>query len=254
MTEKDLQRIIREAEKLLKPQNNPSKKVDFKVSKEARVLKKKMDKYRELKGSRRLSKSEKMALLNYTPKQVFNAQKLTEKQKVRREKLFENIVGRAATAEDLTDLQYMSPAALAKKKYGIIPKKKPKKQLTYEESYPNTFTPVQLPAVRWWDIPASIRGSRKERIKGGFLYENSGLLWETSESISLAKVARLGVDGRGISKLGFLRSVLAKVSGGEIFVDPMGEGKMFFVYASEWDKVDELPEDYAETRRYKAKK
>lgn len=254
MMNNDLQKVIREAEKILKPQGKAASKTNIKFSPEARKMAKKIQTYRELKGMKRLTRAEKMALLNYTPKQVFKAQKLTEKQHARREKSLEKILGRGLTDSDKLALKYMTPAVYAKKVYGVKPQKKEKREPTYEELYPNIFTPVALPVIRWWDIPAGIRASRKERIRGGFLYENAGMLWDTSESINLAKIAKMAVDGKSVTKLGFFRAVLAKVSGGEIFVDPMGEGRLFFVYASEWDKVEELPEDYAETRRYKAKK
>lgn len=254
MTNSDLQKIIREAEKLLKPQGKAVTKLDLKFSPEARKIAKKIQKYRELKGTNRLTKAEKMALLNYTPKQVLRAQKLTEKQRARREKSLEKILGHELTDADKSALKYMEPAAYAKKAYGIESQKKDKKELTYEELYPNVFAPVSLPVIRWWDIPASIRNDRVERKRGGFLYENSRLLWETPERISLSRVAAEAVDGKRMTKMSFLRGVLPVVTKNTIFVDPMNEGKLFFVYASEWDKVEELPKDYAETRRYRAKK
>lgn len=254
MINNDLQKIIKEAEKILSPRGKVISKTNIKFSSEARRVAKKIQKYRELKGSNRLTKAEKMALLNYTPKQVFRAQKLTEKQYVRREKALEKILGHSLVDADRLALKYMTPAIYARKVYGIKSQKKDKKEPTYEELYPNVFTQVALPTIRWWDIPSAIRNDRIERKKGGFLYENSHLLWETPEKISLSRVAVEAVDGKRITKLSFLRGVLPVVTNNTVFVDPMGESKLFFIYAGEWEKVEELPEDYAETRRYRAKK
>lgn len=254
MMNNDLQKTIREAEKILKPKGKAVSKANIKFSTEARKIAKKIQAYRELKGTKRLTKSEKMALLDYTPKQVFKAQGLTEKQHARREKSLEKILGHGLTDADKLALRYMTPAMYARKMYGIKSQKKDKKEPTYEELYPGIFTPVALPVIRWWDVPAPIRNDPVERKRGGFLYENSHLLWETPERISLSRIAESAVDGKRMTKLSFLRGVLPAVTNNAIFVDPMGESKLFFVYANEWDKVQELPEDYAETRRYRAKK
>lgn len=254
MMNNDLQKIIKEAEKILKSQGKTVSKANIKFSPEARKMANKIQTYRELKGTKRLTKAEKMALLDYTPKQVFKAQRLTEKQHARRERSLEKILGHKLTDADKLALRYISPAMYAKKMYGVESRKKDKERPTYEELFPNIFTPVALPVIRWWDIPAAIRNDPVERKRGGFLYENSRLLWETPERISLSRIAESAVDGKRMTKLSFLRGVLPAVTNNAVFVDPMGESKLFFVYANEWDKVQELPEDYAETRRYRAKR
>lgn len=254
MMNNDLQKIIKEAEKILKSQGKTVSKANIKFSPEARKMANKIQTYRELKGTKRLTKAEKMALLDYTPKQVFKAQRLTEKQHARRERSLEKILGHKLTEADKLALRYITPAMYAKKMYGVESRKKDKEGPTYEELFPNIFTPVALPVIRWWDIPAAIRNDPVERKRGGFLYENSRLLWETPERISLSRIAESAVDGKRMTKLSFLRGVLPAVTNNAVFVDPMGESKLFFVYANEWDKVQELPEDYAETRRYRAKR
>lgn len=254
MMNNDLQKIIKEAEKILKSQGKTVSKANIKFSPGARKMANKIQTYRELKGTKRLTKAEKMALLDYTPKQVFKAQRLTEKQHARRERSLEKILGHKLTDADKLALRYITPAMYAKKMYGVESRKKDKEGPTYEELFPNIFTPVALPVIRWWDIPAAIRNDPVERKRGGFLYENSRLLWETPERISLSRIAESAVDGKRMTKLSFLRGVLPAVTNNAVFVDPMGESKLFFVYANEWDKVQELPEDYAETRRYRAKR
>lgn len=258
MTDKELKKIIRDAEKVFAPQNEKSKGLDIKITKETRKLGKKFNKYRELSGKRRLSRSEKYALLTYTPKQVLKAQNLTEKQLARREKAYKKIMGDNVSRETLDELKYLTPVALAKK-YGYIPEKKEKKgketekPQTYEEKFPDVFSPVQLPTIRWWQIPPEIRRRASAHKKGGFLYENAEILWASPEKISLSRLLKTGTDAGDFRILEFLRITLPSIDNG-IFVDPMNEGKLFFVRADEWDKVDELPEDYAETRRYRKKR
>lgn len=246
---KDATRIIRDAEKFLKESSKKPTKVNIKVSGEAMKLAKAYNKYKELSGKKRLSVDEKRALLKYTPKQVLKSKKITQKTYEKRIVAFKKLIGRDPTSSEYADLRYLTALQ-------VYSKSKPNPELTEEESevsYPDVFTNVEFPTVRWWDIPSIIRSSAEERRSGGLLYENTEILWSNPEKISLARFFFGGVDGKQFSVIMALRTILMANGYSNILISPKDLTQRFAVYREEWENVEELAPDYVETRRYRKK-
>lgn len=246
---KDATRIIRDAEKILKESSKKPTKINIKVSNEAMKLAKAYNKYKELSGKKRLSIDEKRALLKYTPKQVLKSKKLTQKAYEKRIVTFKELVGHDPTPSEYTDLRYLT----ATQAYN---RSKPSSEPTEEENealYPDVFSDVEFPTVRWWDIPSIIRSSAEERRSGGLLYENTEILWGNPERISLARFFYEGVDGRQFSVIMALRTILMANGYSNILISPKDLTQRFAVYREEWENVKELAPDYIETRRYRKK-
>lgn len=246
---KDATKIIRDAEKILKESSKKPTKVNIKVSSEAIKLAKAYNKYKELSGKKRLSVDEKHALLKYTPKQVLKSKKLTQKAYEKRILAFKELIGHDPTPSEYTDLRYLT----ATQAYN---RSKPSPELTEEENetlYPNVFSDVEFPTVRWWDIPSIIRSSAEERRPGGLLYENTEIFWNNPEKISLARFFFEGVDGRQFSVIMALRTILMANGYSNILISPKDLTQRFAVYREEWENVEELAPDYIETRKYRKK-
>lgn len=246
---KDATKIIRDAEKILKESSKKPTKVNAKISSEAMKLAKTYNKYKELSGKKRLSVDEKRALLKYTPKQVFKSKKLTQKAYEKRIETFKELIGRDLTPAEYTDLRYLT----ATQTYNKL---KPNPKVTEEENkalYPDVFSDVELPTVRWWDIPAIIRSSAEERRSGGLLYENTEIFWNNPEKISLTRFFFEGVDGRQFSVIMALRTILMANGYSNILISPKDLTQRFAVYREEWENVDELAPNYIETREYRKK-
>lgn len=246
---KDAAKIIRDAEKILKESSKKPTKVNVKVSSEAMKLAKAYNKYKELSGKKRLSADEKRALLKYTPKQVLKSKKLTQKAYEKRIAAFRNLIGHDPTPSEYADLRYLT----ATQAYGGS---KPSPELTEEEikvSYPDTFSDVEFPTVRWWDIPSIIRSSAEERRSGGLLYENTEIFWSNPEKISLTRLFFEGSDGRQFTIIMALRTILMANGYSNILISPKDLDKRFAVYREEWNNAEEIAPDYIETRRYRKK-
>ena len=246
--DKELKKIIREAEKVLEQSSKPVAAGKIKVSKEALRAAKAFNIYKELTGKKRLSDIEKRALLKYTPKQVAKESKLKQKTYEKRLQAFKDLVKRDISPGEYADLRYLTAAQL-QKKIGIPTKEeKPEKN-----DFPDTFKDVDFPTVRWWDVPTVIRSSAEERRIGGLLYENAGIFWDNPDSISLARLFYEGVDGRQWSVIMALRSILVANGYGNILISPDELKDRFAVYREEWDNIEELAPDYKTTRKYRKK-
>lgn len=246
---KDATKIIRDAEKILKESSKKPTKVNVKISREAMKLAKAYNKYKELSGKKRLSADEKRALLKYTPKQVLKSKKLTQKVYGKRIVAFKELIGHDPTPSDYVDLRYLT-ATQAYNRSKLSPVS------TEEESealYPDVFSDVELPTVRWWDIPSIIRSSAEERRFGGLLYENTEIFWNNPEKISLTRFFFEGVDGRQFTVIMALRTILMANGYSNILISPKDLTQRFAVYREEWENVEELAPDYIETRKYRKK-
>lgn len=246
---KDAAKIIRDAEKILKESSKKPTKVNVKVSKKAMKLAKTFNKYKELSGNKRLSTDEKHALLKYTPKQVLKSKNLTQKTYEKRIAAFKELIGHDPTPSEYTDLRYLT-ATQAYKRSKTSP------EPTDDENrvlYPDTFSEVDLPTVRWWDIPSIIRSSAEERRPGGLLYENTEIFWNNPEKISLARLFFEGSDGRQFSVVMALRTILMANGYSNVLISPKDVDRRLAVYREEWENVEELAPDYVETRKYRKK-
>lgn len=255
-TDKELKKIIREAEKVLESSSRPVIAGKMKISREALRAAKAFNKYRELTGKRKLSDTEKRALLKYTPKQVAKESTLKQSAYEKRLKAFKELMNREIEPGEYADLRYLTAKQL-QKRIGEYKKEtadtKDEEGKSEENGFPDTFNDVDFPSVRWWDIPSVIRSSAEERRIGGLLYENAGIFWDDPDKISLARLFYEGVDGRQWSIIMALRSILVANGHSDILISPDESRDRFAVYREEWNGVEELSPDYKTTRRYRKK-
>lgn len=252
-TNRELKRIIREAEKVLKSSAKPVPAGKIKVSKEALKAAKAFSQYKKLTGKRRISDTEKRALLKYTPKQVAKENSLKQKTYEKRLQAFKELVNRDISPGEYADLRYLTARQLQKRIGEYESGRNDTKDEKNEPEFPDTFKDVNFPSVRWWDIPSIIKSSAEERKSGGLLYENSEIFWDNPDNISLARLFFEGVDGRQWSIIMALRSILVANGYGNILVSPDDLQDRFAVYREEWDNVEELSPDYKATRKYRKK-
>lgn len=255
-TNKELKKIIREAEKVLESSSRPVAAGKMKISREALRAAKAFNKYKELTGKKRLSDIEKRALLKYTPKQVAKESTLKQSVYEKRLKAFKELMNRDIQPGEYADLRYLTAKQL-QKRIGAYENEVTDANDAGNESetdmFPDVFKDVDFPSVRWWDIPSIIRSSAEERRAGGLLYENAGIFWDDPDKISLARLFFEGMDGRQWSIIMALRSILVANGYSDILVSPDESRDRFAVYREEWYGVEELSPDYKTTRRYRKK-
>lgn len=254
--DKELRKIIREAEKVLESSSRPVAAGKMKISREALKAAKAFNKYKELTGKKKLSDAEKRALLKYTPKQVAKESTLKQSAYEKRLKAFRELTNRDIQPGEYADLRYLTAKQLQKRigTYGNkVADTKDDESESETDKFPDVFKDVDFPSVRWWDVPSVIRSSAEERRSGGLLYENSEIFWDNPDRISLAKLFFEGVDGRQWSVVMALRSILVANGHSDILISPDESRDRFAVYREEWNNVEELDPDYKTTRRYRKK-
>lgn len=255
-TNKELKKIIREAEKVLESSSRPVAAGKIRISKEALKAAKAFNKYKELTGKEKLSDIEKRALLKYTPKQVAKESTLKQSTYEKRLKAFRELMNREIQPGEYADLRYLTAKQL-QKKIGAYENEASNTNGEGNESetdaFPDIFKDVDFPFVRWWDIPSIIKSSAEERRAGGLLYENAGIFWDDPDKISLARLFFEGVNGRQWSIIMALRSILVANGYSDILISPDESRDRFAVYREEWNGVEELSPDYKTTRRYRKK-
>ena len=253
-TNKELKKIIREAEKVLESSSRPVAAGKMKISKEALRAAKAFNKYKELTGKKKLSDIEKRALLKYTPKQVAKESTLKQSAYEKRLKAFRELMNRDIQPGEYADLRYLTAKQL-QKRIGTyeneVSDAKGEGNESESDAFPDVFKDVDFPSVRWWDIPSIIRSSAEERRTGGLLYENAGIFWDDPDKISLARLFFEGTDGRQWSIIMALRSILVANGYSDILISPDESRDRFAVYREEWNGVAELSPDYKTTRRYR---
>lgn len=254
--DKELKKIIREAEKVLESSSKPVAAGKMKISREALEAAKAFNKYKELTGKKKLSDIEKRALLRYTPKQVARESTLKQSTYEKRLKAFKELMNRDIQPGEYADLRYLTAKQL-QRKIGAYKKESPDARSevteTEEDKFPDMFKDVDFPSVRWWDVPSVIRSSAEERRTGGLLYENAGIFWDDPDKISLARLFFEGVDGRQWSIVMALRSILVANGYSDILISPEESRDRFAVYREEWNNIEELDPDYKTTRKYRKK-
>ena len=255
-TNKELKKIIREAEKVLESSSRPVAAGKMKISREALRAAKAFNKYKELTGKKKLSDVEKRALLKYTPKQVAKEGTLKQSTYEKRLKAFRELMNRDIQPGEYADLRYLTAKQL-QKRIGTyeseVADTKDEKNESEADAFPDVFKDIDFPSVRWWDIPSIIRSSAEERRAGGLLYENAGIFWDDPDKISLARLFFEGIDGRQWSIIMALRSILVANGYSDILISPDESRDRFAVYREEWNDVAELSPDYKTTRRYRKK-
>lgn len=255
-TGKELRKIIREAEKILESSSRPVAAGKMKISKESLKAVKAFNRYKELTGRKKLSATEKRALLRYTPKQVAKESNLKQSTYEKRLKAFKELMNRDIRPGEYADLRYLTAKQLQKRVSSYedrITNTEGEKNDSEGNEFPDTFKDVDFPSVRWWDVPSVIRSSAGERRSGGLLYENAGIFWDDPDRVSLARLFYEGVDGRQWSIIMALRSILVANGYSNILISPDESRDRFAVYREEWDDVGELSPDYKTTRKYRKK-
>lgn len=252
-TDKELKKIIREAEKILESSTKPVLAGKIKASREALKAAKAFNQYKELTGKRKLSDVEKRALLKYTPKQVAKESSLKQKTYEKRLQAFKELVNRDISPGEYADLRYLTAKQLQKRIGKYESERNDDEGKNTKPEFPDTFKDVNFPTVRWWDVPSIIRSSAEERRSGGLLYENSEIFWDNPDNISLARLFYEGIDGRQWSIIMALRSILVANGFGDILISPNESRERFAVYREEWNSVEELSPDYKTTKKYRKK-
>lgn len=256
-TDKELKKIIREAEKVLESSSRPVAAGKIKISKESLKAAKAFNKYKELTGKKKLSGTEKRALLKYTPKQVAKEGTLKQSTYEKRLKAFKELMNRDIQPGEYADLRYLTAKQLQKRIGSSYEDKATNAEGETNDSgeneFPDTFKDVDFPSVRWWDVPSVIRSSAEERRSGGLLYGNSRIFWDDPDKISLARLFYEGIDGRQWSIIMALRSILVANGYSDILISPDESRERFAVYREEWNSVGELSPDYKTTRKYRKK-
>ena len=277
-TEKELARIEREAYKILrgKATKVPAAKLavmsehEKELRKEQRRYASKIKSYKKRTGKKRLTKEEKEALHDFTPAQVQrHNEKGTDELYARRERAFEKRYGknferRYGESEDIKAikkrmLEYMGPARAAKildiepdvPETPATPPMSPTPPTPPDEEW-DTFTIVDLPSTTWRKLPIKFTAGWSHDV--GFMYDNQEFFWQGSSDaqIDLNALAEVG-DRSGDGMYSFFKEFMSSIDSSILF-DPEGTGRFFFVYKNEWDSVEELEEDYIDTRRYRKKK
>ena len=255
-TNKELKKIIREAEKVLEFSSRPIAAGKMKISKEALRAAKAFNKYKELTGKKKLSDIEKRALLKYTPKQVAKESTLKQSAYEKRLKAFRELMNRDIQPGEYADLRYLTARQL-QKRIGTYENEvvdtKDEENESEADKFPDIFKDVDFPSVRWWDVPSIIKSSAEERRTGGLLYENAGIFWDDPDKVSLARLFFEGIDGRQWSIIMALRSILVANGYSDILISPDESRDRFAVYREEWNGVEELSPEYKTTRRYRKK-
>lgn len=254
--DKELKKIVREAEKVLESSSRPVAAGKMKISREALKAAKAFNKYKELTGKKRLSDVEKRALLKYTPKQVAKESTLKQSAYEKRLKAFRELMNRDIQPGEYADLRYLTAKQL-QKRIGTyeneIADTKGEENESETDKFPDVFKDVDFPSVRWWDVPSVIRSSAEERRIGGLLYENAGIFWDDPDKVSLARLFFEGVDGRQWSIIMALRSILVANGYSDMLISPDESRDRFAVYREEWNNVEELDPGYKTTRKYRKK-
>lgn len=255
-TDKELKKIIREAEKVLEFSSRPVAAGKIKISKESLKAAKAFNKYKELTGKKKLSDTEKRALLKYTPKQVAKESALKQSTYKKRLKAFKELMNRDIQPGEYADLRYLTAKQLQKRIGSYedkITNAEGERSDSERDGFSDTFNDVDFPSVRWWDVPSVIRSSTEERRSGGLLYENAEIFWDDPDKISLARLFYEGVDGRQWSVIMALRSILVANGYSDILISPDESRDRFAVYREEWNNIGELSPDYKTTRKYRKK-
>lgn len=255
-TDKELKKIIREAERVLESSSKPVAAGKIKISKESLKAAKAFNKYKELTGKKKLSDTERRALLKYTPKQVVKESALKQSTYEKRLKAFKELMNRDIQPGEYADLRYLTAKQLQKRidlYEDKITNTEGERSDSEGDGFSDIFNDVDFPSVRWWDVPSVIRSSTEERKSGGLLYENAEIFWDNPDKISLARLFYEGVDGRQWSVIMALRSILVANGYSDILISPDESRDRFAVYREEWNDVGELSPDYKTTRKYRKK-
>lgn len=245
----EAKRIEREAQKILKAKAQGVSPRKITGTKEGREYAKKLRKFKDLTGKKRLSYDQKKALHNFTAKQVSKHIDVGSKTYARRLKAFEKTYG-TADEQARYVLEYLTPKATSKKLE--IDAIDPDDGL--EEA---TFSEVSLPEKTWNDLPAEFK--KWSHKSGSYMYENADILWldNAADLIDMQKLFDHGEDGDDHTNHDFFMKFTKVLWNGSYIYDPKYDATAteptethVMVLAREWDQVVKLPDDWIKTRKY----
>lgn len=245
----ELKRVERDAKRILKAKAKGIKLPAAKKSKSGMKYARRLTRYKEITGKKRLSSVEKAALHLFTPTQVARRVSVTSSKYARRVKAYKARYGELNDVA-LYFLQFAGPVAAARR---IGAEEKPEKDKKASEDW-SVFTPVSLPGVSWVRLP-SVFTQRWAHASGSYQYNNSRILWldNAASPINLQLLFEKGDSGYDHTNADFFHDFLGTIFRGQYLYDPNNDGSHFIVLASEWTNVAELAPDYATSRKYKKK-
>ena len=240
----EAKKIEREAQKILKAKAEGVSARKVTGTKESREYAKRLRKFKELTGKKRLTYDQKKALHTFTAKQVARHVDAGSKAYARRLKTFEKIYG-PADEQARYVLEYL-PTKSAAKKLEI--------EADLEEA---VFSNVSLPDKTWYELPSKFK--KWSHSSGDYMYENSEILWldNAAMPIDMQDLFERGSDGDDHSNHDFFKTFTKELWGGIYIYDPQRKKKdpqHVMVLAHEWDEVVELPDDWVESRTYYRRK
>lgn len=245
----ELKRVEREAQRILAAKAKGVKLPKVKKSKSGMKYARRLSRYKEITGKKRLSRVEKTALHLFTPMQVARRVSVTSQKYARRVKSYKARYGEPNEAA-LYALQFAGPVTAARR-VGV--EEKPKKDQKASEEWA-VFTPVALPGVSWVRLPSSFTNGWGHE-SGTYQYNNSRILWldNAAAPINLQLLFEKGQSGYDHTNADFFRDFLGTIFHGKYLYDPNNDGSHFIAFASEWLNVAELAPDYVTSRKYKKK-
>ena len=245
----ELKRVEREAQRILKAKAKGVKLPAVKKSKAGMQYARRLSRYKEITGKKRLSSVEKTALHLFTPTQVARRASVTSQKYARRVKAYKARYGEPDAAA-LYALQFAGPGTVARR---IGVEEKPKKDKKASEDW-SVFTPVSLPGVSWVRLPSAFTQGWPHE-SGSYQYNNSRILWldNAAAPINLQLLFENGQSGYDHTNADFFHDFLGTIFRGRYLYDPNNDGSHFMVLASEWANVAELAPDYVTSRKYKKK-
>lgn len=244
----ELKRVEREAQRILTAKAKGVKLPAAKKSKAGTQYARRLSRYKEITGKKRLSRVEKTALHLFTPSQVARRASVTSQKYARRVKAYKARFGEPDAAA-LYSLQFSGPVTTARR---LDVEEKPKKDKKPEEW--SVFTPVSLPGVSWVRLSSAFTQGWPHA-SGSYQYNNSRILWldNAAAPINLQLLFENGQSGYDHTNADFFHDFLGAIFHGRYLYDPNNDGSHFVVIASEWMNVAELAPDYATSRKYKKK-
>lgn len=239
----ELKRVEREAKRILTARAKGVKLPAAKKSKAGMQYARRLTRYKEITGKKRLSSVEKTALHLFTPTQVARRASVTSQKYARRVKAYKAKFGEP-NASALYMLQFLGPVTAARR---IGAEEPPKGDWS-------KFTPVSLPGVSWVRLPSAFTQGWPHE-SGSYQYNNSRILWldNAAAPINLQLLFENGQSGYDHTNADFFHDFLGTIFRGRYLYDPNNDGSHFMVLASEWANVAELAPDYATSRKYRKK-
>lgn len=244
----ELKRVEREARRILTAKAKGVKLPAAKKSKAGMQYARRLSRYKEITGKKRLSSVEKTALHLFTPSQVARRASVISSKYARRVKAYKARYGEP-DASALYLLQFSGPVTTARR-LGV--EEKPKKDKKSENWA--VFTPVSLLGVSWVRLPSAFTQGWPHA-SGSYQYNNSRILWldNAAAPINLQLLFENGQSGYDHTNADFFKDFLGTIFHGRYLYDPNNDGSHFMVLASEWANVAELAPDYATSRKYRTK-